>query len=264
IVGYDDNKYGGAFQAVNSWGPWWGENGLFWIKYTDFPKVAKYCFQAYLSNKVDAKSVEMAANIQLHFGSFSTGNDVPFERTKFKNKADTTNQLVAYNLVLPQEDKTKYYFEANVEKQTYLYLIGKNEEVKEIQLLFPNADSTSELLGPNTKFLLPSPQWNSQTNLWEEMQYQLEPPTGLEYWLFLFSPTKLNISEYIEKLSVAKGNFPEKIISTFGNNLIPFNQIKYNDKKVGFTVNGNHQGQIVPILISFEHIKDNKQGFLAF
>ncbi|MEZ5004232.1 MAG: C1 family peptidase [Chitinophagales bacterium] len=35
IVGYDDNKYGGAFEVMNSWGTDWGNKGFFWVKYDD-------------------------------------------------------------------------------------------------------------------------------------------------------------------------------------------------------------------------------------
>lgn len=34
VVGYDDNKYGGAFKILNSWGPNWGDNGYFWLPYS--------------------------------------------------------------------------------------------------------------------------------------------------------------------------------------------------------------------------------------
>jgi len=33
IVGYDDNKYGGAFKVINSWSQNWGDNGFFWMPY---------------------------------------------------------------------------------------------------------------------------------------------------------------------------------------------------------------------------------------
>ena len=38
IVGYDDNRYGGAFKYLNSYGSGWGENGYGWITYTAFNK----------------------------------------------------------------------------------------------------------------------------------------------------------------------------------------------------------------------------------
>lgn len=34
IVGYDDNKYNGAFKIINSWSTNWGDNGYFWLPYS--------------------------------------------------------------------------------------------------------------------------------------------------------------------------------------------------------------------------------------
>jgi len=34
IVGYDDNRYDGAFKLINSWGRSWGDNGYFWMPYS--------------------------------------------------------------------------------------------------------------------------------------------------------------------------------------------------------------------------------------
>ncbi len=34
IVGYDDNKYGGAYKILNSWGTTSGDNGYFWMPYS--------------------------------------------------------------------------------------------------------------------------------------------------------------------------------------------------------------------------------------
>ena len=33
IVGYDDQRFGGAFKAINSWGTGWGSEGYFWLPY---------------------------------------------------------------------------------------------------------------------------------------------------------------------------------------------------------------------------------------
>ena len=45
IVGYDDNRYGGAFHVINSWGRNWGDGGYFWLPYSFFPQVVS---QAYI------------------------------------------------------------------------------------------------------------------------------------------------------------------------------------------------------------------------
>jgi len=39
IVGFDDDKAGGCFQIMNSWGNDFGQNGTFWIKYEDVKKI---------------------------------------------------------------------------------------------------------------------------------------------------------------------------------------------------------------------------------
>ena len=38
IIGYDDNKFGGCFTLVNSWGADWGDNGYLYVKYEDYNK----------------------------------------------------------------------------------------------------------------------------------------------------------------------------------------------------------------------------------
>lgn len=45
IIGYDDNKNGGSFEVMNSWGANFGDNGFVWIKYAD---AKKYIEQAYV------------------------------------------------------------------------------------------------------------------------------------------------------------------------------------------------------------------------
>ncbi|MCF8433789.1 MAG: C1 family peptidase [Crocinitomicaceae bacterium] len=42
VVGYDDEKLGGCFTVVNSWGESWGDDGYVYIKYDDFYRYCKY------------------------------------------------------------------------------------------------------------------------------------------------------------------------------------------------------------------------------
>ncbi len=39
VIGYDDNYQGGAFRIMNSWGPYFADNGFFWISYETFNKI---------------------------------------------------------------------------------------------------------------------------------------------------------------------------------------------------------------------------------
>jgi hypothetical protein len=44
VIGYDDGLEGGAFQIMNSWGPEWGENGIGWVRYSDFPQFVREAY----------------------------------------------------------------------------------------------------------------------------------------------------------------------------------------------------------------------------
>lgn len=49
VVGYDDNKYGGAVLIMNSWGTRWGNGGFTWVRYSDYTSCTKYAYQMYVS-----------------------------------------------------------------------------------------------------------------------------------------------------------------------------------------------------------------------
>lgn len=44
VIGYDDNKQGGAFEVMNSWGSDWADSGYIWIRYSDFAKVVDVAY----------------------------------------------------------------------------------------------------------------------------------------------------------------------------------------------------------------------------
>ena len=44
VIGYDDRKFGGAFQIMNSWGPEWGKNGVGWVRYGDFKNYVREAY----------------------------------------------------------------------------------------------------------------------------------------------------------------------------------------------------------------------------
>ncbi|MCB0775186.1 MAG: C1 family peptidase, partial [Chitinophagaceae bacterium] len=44
VIGYDDSKYGGAFQIMNSWGTDWGNNGVAWVRYGDFKNYVREAY----------------------------------------------------------------------------------------------------------------------------------------------------------------------------------------------------------------------------
>ena len=73
VVGYDDNKYGGSFEVMNSWGDKYGDNGFVWIKYADFAKLVSEAYIIYTNGfKIGSCSYGDCANSYSRY-QFNTG-----------------------------------------------------------------------------------------------------------------------------------------------------------------------------------------------
>ena len=73
VVGYDDNRYGGSFEVMNSWGEEYGDNGFVWIKYTDFAQLVQEAYVIYTNGfKFGSCSYGDCANSYSRY-KFNTG-----------------------------------------------------------------------------------------------------------------------------------------------------------------------------------------------
>jgi len=70
VIGYNDRKFGGAFEIMNSWGPEWGKNGVGWVRYGDF---RTYVREAYGIDPLPKRS--NVANIPLECTIGLVNND---------------------------------------------------------------------------------------------------------------------------------------------------------------------------------------------
>ncbi len=246
VVGYDDAKFDGAFKIVNSWGKSWGDGGYFWMKYPDYAEYAKYGYQAYLPIVPDSTGMTMAGSVSIQSATFVTNNEVPYVRSiEGKTNQGSENQegMVAYTLRDAQRSGSSFKFVAEVDRLAYVYVVAGSSADPRITTLFPASNKVSPIIGANTTMLLPS----------EDLLYTLDSVEGNEYWLFLFSEKELDIEKYVFEMNEAQGNFTNRALTAFGEALVPYQKVEYDDRKVNFTLHGQHEGHIVPLLISLKH-----------
>ncbi len=72
IVGYDDDKYGGSFKILNSYGSDWGNDGYFWMTYKDFENQADAAYMIINENWDDWRNPVSAENF--YKGEFDDGS----------------------------------------------------------------------------------------------------------------------------------------------------------------------------------------------
>lgn len=253
IVGYDDAKFGGAFKVINSWGENFGEEGYFWIRYADYKKQVKEAFQAFLPVKRNKNEVVTAADVSFIFSARGLENsNIKFilDKTESSDSSRITDNIKSYLLLDLQTSGTTYRFSAFIDSTTnytYFYIInGNSTTLDQTEKIYPFDATESAILSRNTRLILP-PE--------DSPHFQLTPPTGIEYVLFLFSDKPLNnMDDYIDKIRENKGSFTARVTQAFGDELVPPSQIDYKTNKMGFEVKGGKTGNVVPILVSFKHV----------
>lgn len=125
VIGYDDRKFGGAFQVMNSWTPQWGVNGIAWIRYGDF---RNYVREAYGLDPMPKRS--NVANIPLECTIGLVNND----GNKYIQLRSAGSNL--FQTVAPISPGTRFKMEIKNETECYIYIFGQDEHGSSY-VLFP-------------------------------------------------------------------------------------------------------------------------------
>ncbi len=125
VIGYDDSKFGGAFQIMNSWGPEWGKNGVAWVRYGDFKK---YVREAYGIDPLPKRSEVANIPLECTIGLVNNdgGKNIPL-RIAGANIFQTTSPI-----------KVGTRFKMSIENATecYIYVFGRETNNSSF-VLFP-------------------------------------------------------------------------------------------------------------------------------
>ncbi|MDR0464260.1 MAG: C1 family peptidase [Treponema sp.] len=178
VVGYDDYKYGGAFEVLNSWGRKWGNGGYIWIPYQVF---LDFVYEGY----------EIIDNIAGYSDSNKFDSYVKMDVTV--PYAENVSFTLTDNYYTAREvftEDTQISFTIGARESAYVYSFSVFQPLGEDgffthALLFPHA-GTSPLLN-NSEVILPG-------------GISLNTP-GTEYLITLFSKQALDIQGIIRVFS---------------------------------------------------------------
>ena len=125
VIGYDDTKYGGAFQIMNSWGPEWGVNGVAWVRYADFKN---YVREAYGIDPLPKRS--NVANIPLECNIGLVNNDGS------GNIALSVAGGNVFRTNRPIKIGTRFKMSIENKTECYIYIFGRETD-NSSYVLFP-------------------------------------------------------------------------------------------------------------------------------
>lgn len=236
VIGYDDDKYGGSFEIVNSWGPTWGNDGFMWIRYADFPKYTRYAFEMIPNTAQPKEKTVLAGELDLILRDGTSMN-------VNKGKSDYTSSVFGFQQVVVEEEVqsigdysteetypmgTRYRMMAKVNKPSYVYVLGVDKK-NPSSLLFPNNDSISPYINAeNADIIIPYTKPNAK------VFFELNQDVESDYTVVIFSLEKIDLPSVKKQLDEMEGELLDKFYVIFKDKLINKDEMELNEEKLGF------------------------------
>lgn len=226
IVGYDNNKFGGSFEVMNSWGSEWGNDGFMWIRYDDFIEFSEYAYDIYV---IPGKTsgVELGGSIELKLVA--------------DNSDMAINEVTPgyYKLAKSYPSKTQFTIKITNVSPAFIYAFS-SDLTGEVFRLFPL--NTSAVLSKATSFYVPS----------EDQPAEVDETLGTDYLCVLFSKEDIDIDALIIDIEGNSGTFLQKVTKALGTKLIALSDIQYEKTEVAFKMNKSAQS-VVMLIAEHDH-----------
>ena len=209
VVGYDDTKFGGAFEVVNTWGKDWGVLGFSWIRYKDFSDYVPYSFALFQVGSTSC-NVPFEGNISFRLLS---GEEM---------RASVDGGNGQYKMGKTWPSGTTFTIQMSTNMPAYVYSFGVDPE-NTFFPLFPRAATTV----PITFSPMKAPD--------DMAALTLTDPPGKNNIYFIFSPSEIDLATCLDKLKGQKDLTPAKVqsvVSTTQNQ-----EVKWSDRTMNFSGN---------------------------
>ena len=240
VVGYDDEKYGGAFEILNSWGTWWASSGYVWIRYEDFNNNAKYAYDVYLKKNVRPNPIPVP--IQKKYSM--SGDMYIIERDGGGSSmviSEDTYDIPSYYVSEEFHSGKKFRLHVSNHEPAWVYVIASDMD-NNVTKLFPYADNISAYLNyAENNIAIPD----------ETHEFELDATTGVDYFCVLYSQEELDFNDVVEKIRQADGSFYEKLVYALGDKLAPKEDTRYVLNDIGFSAKTDYP--VVPLVVEIYH-----------
>lgn len=253
VVGYDDTKYGGAFEIMNSWGTQFRNNGFFWVRYNDFKKHTKTAYvlvddaeskpDVVNTNTTVTKTNTIAGEIQLKLSSGT--NMVP----RLANQAKRNFNIVKASETTYAIDKsyssgTQFRIYLKSKQRGYVYLIGYGSADKSVNKLYPFENFSDFFNYSNSEIAIPN----------EDYYIEFDNKPGRDILCVLYSKEKLNINSIVSKARYGSGDFVSRVKKAIQYKMYKGDDITFQSDRIAFkAATSSSSAKVVPIFIQVNH-----------
>jgi hypothetical protein len=235
VVGYDDNRYGGAFEVLNSWGRKWGNGGYIWIPYQVF---VDFVIEGY----------EIIENIT----NFSDGIKFDgFARMELLDDALQNAELALssggyYTTSSTYTGGTQYRFVVGARESAYVYtfLVSQTSQDGRFYapvLLFPQTGVSALMNYSDSVVVLPN----------EDMALTVNEQNGTDYLITLYAKQAIDIHSIMRSFESAQGSIIKRLAASVGGNLMT--DLVFNENEAAFTVTPDNPRVVAAMIVAVEH-----------
>lgn len=164
VIGYDDDKFGGSFRLVNSWGSDYADNGFLWVKYSDFKKYAEEVFFVEPNEIDDQTNYQRVSFTDLRYkGHVYEGQILDGYMHGYGIYSFSNNSILVGNFNHGSREGVFYYLDGNDDKIIKQIYYKNNIEIDTQTLGFSSMKEEDELkeakeyfniLFPNKKVII--------------------------------------------------------------------------------------------------------------
>ena len=263
IIGYDDVRYGGAFEIQNSWGTSWGNEGYIWVKYSDFTNFAKYAYSITSHEQAIMASQETSISkspLNQESGLYVSGNEYQGESkvspdkpslrtTKLQMLAPSGMSMLAsrnkdaYELNIPYTYGESLSLKIDIENSDYVYVFGWNDQNE-----FTSLYSHQRPLKTTEKQRIAEEGIMIDT-------YKLAGAnqTGTDHLCILMSSTPLELEVVMKQLRKEKSKIKRHLYKLLNRHLVNAKDLVYaRDHMTVYS--SKSENAIIPILIDAFHV----------
>jgi len=227
IVSYDDTKYGGAFEIMNSWGTTWGNQGFTWVSYANF---ASFFYQA-----LEVLPLEKPKNVVL-------AGKIRFEE---ENGQEMQAKLGGdgYQMLKPYPSGTRFRMFIANSAPCYLYAFGSDLS-NQIYPIFPTSGQISAALTySKSEFAIPN----------EEQHIRMDNQVGTDFMCIIYAKEALDIEEIKQKIRNENGTFQEKVQKVLSVYSVEKEKIHFSPNEISFNTDLTPKS-LVSVVLSIKHL----------
>ena len=231
VVSYDDNRYGGAFEVMNSWGRKWGNGGFIWIPYDTF---TAFVLEAY----------EMIENIANYSDTIRFDGFVRMEHSGETAELNLTPQGF-YRTAETFSAGTQYRVMVGARESAYVYTFSvtqpsNSSRISSPTLLFPQSRVSPLLNYSDSMVILPG----------EDMTLTLDTQAGTKYIITLYSKQALDILTIMHRFETTQGSINKRLVEAIDDITT---DLLFSENEADFSVTLDNLRTVAALIVAIDY-----------